>query len=49
MTTDELMAKFRDGTAEVLSKAQADRSMELVLILDNVKDISELAKIIAFP
>jgi len=49
MTVDEVMAKYRDGTAEVLSKAQADRSIELVLNLDKVKDISELAKIITFP
>jgi 2-methylcitrate dehydratase PrpD len=49
MTVDEVMTKYRDGTAEVLSKAQADRSIELVLNLDNVKDISELTRIITFP
>ncbi|MFH1925313.1 MAG: MmgE/PrpD family protein [Chloroflexota bacterium] len=49
MTTDELIAKYRDGTSEVLSPARADRSIELVLELENIKDISELAEIIAFP
>ncbi len=49
MTADELMAKYRDGTGEVLSPARADRSIELVLELENIQDISELAGIIAFP
>ena len=49
MTTDELIAKFKDATSDVLSPAQADRSIELVLNLENLKDISELAEIITYP
>lgn len=49
MTTDELMAKYKDATSDVLSPARADRSIELVLNLEKLKDISELAEIITFP
>jgi len=49
MTTDELIAKYKDATSEALSPARADRSIELVLSLEKLKDISELAEIITFP
>ena len=49
MTTDELIAKYKDATSDVLSLAQAERSIELVFGLEKLKDISELAEIITFP
>ena len=49
MTTDELVAKFKDATSDVLSPAKADRCIELVLDLEKLKDITELAQIINFP
>ena len=49
MTTDELIAKYKDATSEVLTPARADRSIELVFGLEKLKDISELAEIITFP
>jgi len=49
MTTEELVAKYKDGISEVLSPAQADHSIELVLGLDKVKDVSELMKILTYP
>lgn len=49
MTTDELVAKYKDATSDVLSPARADRSIELVLGLEKLEDISELAEIITFP
>ena len=49
MTVDELVAKYKDATGDVLSPNQADRSLELVLNLENLKDVSELMKIVTFP
>jgi len=49
LTTEELLAKFRDATGNTLSPNQAERSIELVLNLDNLKDVTELMKIITFP
>ena len=49
MTADELTAKFKGATSDVLSPAQAERCIELVLNLDKQKDVSKLAEIINFP
>jgi 2-methylcitrate dehydratase PrpD len=49
MTADELLAKFKDGTGDVLSPARRDRAVEIVRNLDGQKDISELAEIINNP
>lgn len=37
------------GTSNVLSPVQADRSIELVLRLENLKEVSELMEIVNFP
>ena len=49
LTTEELLAKFRDATGNTLSPNQAERSIELVLNLDGLKDVAELMKVITFP
>ena len=48
-TIDELTSKYRDATGETLSPRQVDRSIELVLNLDNLNDVSELMGIVTFP
>ena len=45
----EGFAAYKDATSDVLSPEQADRSLELVLSLENLKDVSELMKIVTFP
>jgi len=49
MTVDELIAKYKDASADVLSAGQVDRSIELLLNLEKLKDISELMNIVCFP
>lgn len=49
LTTEELTVKFKDATADSLSPGQIDRSIELVLNLETLKDVSELMKIVTFP
>ena len=49
LSREDLIAKFKDGTRNVLSPSQADRVMELVLNLEKVNDVSELMNILAFP
>lgn len=49
LTHEELVAKFKDATSSTLSPSQADRSIELVLNLETLKDVSELMKILTFP
>lgn len=49
LTTEELVAKFQDATGSTLSASQVDRVIELMLNLDNLKDVTELIKIITFP
>ena len=49
LTTEELAAKYKDGSSEVLSPAQIERTIELVLGLEKVKDVSELMKILTYP
>ena len=49
MNVDELIHKYREGTKNVQSPKRAERCIELVLNLENVTDITELAEIITFP
>ena len=49
LSVDELTAKYKDATGDVLSPHRADRSIELVLNLENLKEISELMEILTFP
>jgi len=49
MTVDELIAKYKDASTDVLSPSQVDRSIELVLNLEKVKNIAELTDIVCFP
>jgi len=49
LTTEELLAKFKDATGNTLSPNQAERTIELVLNLENLEDVAELMKIITFP
>lgn len=49
MTVDELIAKYKDASTDVLSASQVDRSVELVLNLEKVKNIAELTDIVCFP
>ncbi len=47
LTAEELTAKFKDATGDTLSPNQANRMIELVLNLDDLKDLSELIKILS--
>ena len=49
LTTEELTTKYKDATADSLSPGQIDRSLELVLNLETLKDVSELMKMVTFP
>ena len=49
LTTGELLAKYKVATGDTLSPGQTDRSAELVLNLETLKDVSELMKIVTFP
>ncbi len=48
-TTEELVAKYKDATSGTLSPKQIERSMQLVMNLENLKDVKELMKILTFP
>jgi len=43
---DDLLAKYRDCAERVLSRAQVERSIELIWDLENVKDIGKLTHIL---
>ena len=47
MNTDDLVKKFNNATADVLSRDKVDRVIENVLKLEKVKDISEIIKEVA--
>jgi 2-methylcitrate dehydratase PrpD len=47
MTREELMDKYRDCASHVLAPQAVDRSLELVLALEESDDITELAGLIA--
>jgi 2-methylcitrate dehydratase PrpD len=49
MTTEELMAKFKEASRDVLSPERVERSIDTVLSLDEVKDVSALMEIVTFP
>lgn len=49
LATKELIAKYKDATGNTLSPGQSDRSIELVLNMEKMKDASELMKILTFP
>ena len=46
---EELIAKFRDATGDTLSTRQIERTIELVLDQDKLKNVNELMKILTFP
>ncbi len=46
LTHEELVAKFRDATGDVLSSRAADRAIELTLNLDALKDVAEIMHIL---
>jgi 2-methylcitrate dehydratase PrpD len=48
-TREELLAKFKNATGDTLSPRQIERAIELVLDLDNLKNVNELMKILTFP
>ncbi|MEE9400252.1 MAG: hypothetical protein V3V23_08290, partial [Dehalococcoidales bacterium] len=48
-TAEELVAKYKEATGDILSPGQVDRSMELVLGLEALTNVSELMKIMTFP
>lgn len=48
-TTEELIAKFKDATGDTLSPRQIERAIELVMDLENLKNVNELMKILTFP
>jgi 2-methylcitrate dehydratase PrpD len=48
LTHGELVAKYRDATSNVLSPQAATRSIELVMDLDALKEISEIMQILTF-
>ncbi|MFC2065939.1 MmgE/PrpD family protein [Chloroflexota bacterium] len=49
LTSEELSVKYRDCAGNVLSHEQIENSIELVLGLENVKDIGELMRLVTFP
>ncbi|MFC2065678.1 hypothetical protein ACFLUO_01240 [Chloroflexota bacterium] len=49
LTSEELSVKYRDCAGNVLSHDQIENSIELVLGLENVKDIGELMRLVTFP
>ncbi len=46
---EELTAKYRDCAAVILSAATVERSLEMILHLDEVSDVTELAELVTSP
>jgi 2-methylcitrate dehydratase len=47
MSSEEMIGKFRDCAGVVLSQADLERVLELVLNLENLKDIRELMDLVS--
>jgi len=48
-TREELIAKYEDAASDILSQRQVERSLELVLDLENQANVVELMRILTFP
>jgi len=49
LSDEQIMDKYMDCTLRVLSRNQANQVAEMVLALEDVKDVSELVKTLTFP